>query len=256
MVLGVDTQHLAWFRPAVSPVPTIAASPHTDIALAMSGQSPGMRMNLIAANDLALHWVQPPPASVMSLEELQLVAGARCALLYGGTPQDWWITGDWSTRNPFVCAALPWSVVLPIQEQLTQLGFAAQWHTAWSLLCRVKASSFPSEGWSAMRSPARVVLWRCSGGRVNSLATLALDPHSKSPVATQQALRHMQIESTRTGCNADGPLRWLNLQDSDGGADLTGVQPVRLDWGQAPNGEPSEASTALRLGSLLDGRKR
>ena len=51
-------------------------------------------VDVIVANDVAVHWLQNPPPGVRSLNELRDVAGARCAHLFGGAPSHWHLAGD------------------------------------------------------------------------------------------------------------------------------------------------------------------
>jgi len=90
VALGVDSQSLAWLRNASAPEPAVATGEHrSSLARALEGVRRGTTVDIVAANDLALHWLQTAPALVTSLAELRLVAGARCAHLYNGSTQDW-----------------------------------------------------------------------------------------------------------------------------------------------------------------------
>lgn len=254
--LGLDARQLAWLRHPPSGQGGVVFGAHDNIPQALAGVAAETQVDLIAANDIALHWLQAPPSRVASFQELQLVAGARCAHLYGGAPQDWWVTGDWSASRTFVCAALPQSVVRPLQEQLAARKLQVSWHTAWSLICRVKAAAFPSDGWSALRSPRRLVLWHCSAGQVDCLSTLAVDEKSADAQVAGQALQQMQVESSRGDDFLPGPLHWLRLGEANSVQERPDIQPIAIKLPATVPASTSEASAALGLGCLLAGVSR
>jgi hypothetical protein len=231
---GVDARELAW-RPPGGAAGTARRDAHAEaLPQALAQLPPGTGVDVIAANDVAVHWLQTPPASVASLNELRLVAAARCAHLYGGAPRDWWVAADWNATVPFVCAALPYSMVSPLQQKLATAGVATRWHTAWGVACGSDANTFPAEGWSALRSPNRVLLWHCRQGRVDCLGMQALAPDTTDEEANAHALRQMRIESMRDSSLESRALHWKGV---------TSRQSV----------ETSEAVAALGLGVLLGG---
>lgn len=253
MVLGLDAQHLAWLRDDQSFPGEVATARHTDgVVQALAGAGPGLTVDVIAASDLALHWVQTPPANVASLSELRLVAGARCAHLYGGSPQDWWVAADWDSTRPFPCAALPRSVVAPLNRRLTQLAARARWHTTWGMLCSARADAFPENGWSAMRSANSVTLWHCREGMVNCLTTSPLDEDATDRQALEWALQYVQIEALRSDALPQGPLHWLDLTRREVHP-LPGVQQILLQVPRLAPASRGEAALALSLRCLLEG---
>lgn len=231
---GLDARELAW-RPAGDAVAAALRAAHA-VALpqALAQITPGTRVDVIAGADIAVHWLQTPPASVASLDELRLVAAARCAHLHGGAPTDWWVAADWNASAPFVCAAVPYSLVTPLQQKFTTAGVAPCWHTAWGVTCGSKVNSFPAEGWSALRSPSRVLLWHCRDGRVTCMSTHSVAPGTGDEEAKAQALRHIRIEGLRDSSLASEPLHWVTMAGA-------------LDDGV------NEAVAALRLGVAQEG---
>jgi hypothetical protein len=210
-------------------------------------------VDVIAGNDVALHWVQSPPASLTSFAELRLVAQARCAHLYGGAPGDWRIGADWQASRPFVCVALPQDVVLPIEECLAEFKLVPRWHSAWSVLSCILPHAFASQGWNAVRSPARVVIWHCSNGQVDCMATCAV-AQQDSIEAARRASQQMRVEMSRSDQFGNAILHWLDLvaDNAEPAAELPGVVPVHRDSRLAamiPR-QPSEAATALALRML------
>lgn len=209
-------------------------------------------MNIIAANDLAPHWVQAVPRSVHSLAELHQVAGTRCAHLFGGQPDDWWVTGDWSTRRPFVCTAVPRAIAVSLRACAAEWGTHARWHTVWGLVCSLKASLFPNDGWSALRGATNVLLWHCNGGFVDCLATIAVAPRLPPAEGAESAWARIRVEQSR----ADLPGARLHWMDLTGRHDAQEHEPtvnvLPATWLRPSRFGATDAEIALGLGRLLE----
>lgn len=260
-VLALDRAQLAWMQGGSSGAPTVASWSYrhgsaTPLQQAFGDAKPGF-VEVIAGNDVAIHWVQEPPASTASFAELRLVAGARCAHLYGGTPADWRIAGDWHPSRPFVCCALPQDAVLPIEQHLAGFKLVPRWHSAWSVLSQGMPQAFPSDGWSAIRSPARVVLWHCSGAQVDGMAIWPVDAQDDTASAARRARQQMQVEMSRSGHAHDEGLHWLDLVADDPLPALgePGVSALirNARIAKVPGAAPSEATAALALRKLVGG---
>lgn len=209
---GLDSRDLAW--PADGGA--CASAPHAvALAQAVALLPSRARVDVVAGHDLAVHWLQTPPAAVASLQELQLVAAARCAHLYGGSPRDWWVAGDWSATRPFACAALPRAVTAPVQQALDASGARARWHTAWCVARADRTAAFPSDGWSALRTPQRVLLWHCRDGRVDCLASDHVGTDTTGPVAAERAQRLARLEALRDPSLPSGTLHWVSAGDAE-----------------------------------------
>ena len=260
-VLALDLAQLAWMQGGSSSTPALASWSYRDgsataLQQALVDARPGF-IDVIAGNDIALHWIQAPPASVASFAELRLVAAARCAHLYGGTPRDWRIAGDWHPARPFVCSALPHDTVLPIEQQLAEFKLVPRWHSAWSVLGSDMAQTFPSTGWSAVRTPARVMLWHCSGAQVDGMTTWPVDAYEDTASAASRARQQMQVEISRSGHAEDGDLHWLDLtaNNTAPALDMPGVSALKCDprIDAVLAGVPTEAAAALALHNLAGG---
>lgn len=210
----------------------------TGLGRLLGSNAPGTVVDVIASNELAAHWLQVPPRGVRSLAELRLVATLRCAHLFGGTPQQWWVAGDWNLHAPFACAALPVASTTPLQQQADSLGARLRWHTAWGVVASTRARSFPDDGWSASRSHARLVVWQCRRGRIDALWSVAAPPHAsvEEDTALAQAIARMDADEAA----AVNPY-WVDLR--------AGWQP-----GHAPGCVTglSEAGAAAALAPLLE----
>jgi hypothetical protein len=258
-VFGVDRVRLLCGQLDNRAIVMVADSPLAEIRLPRAEAAGSGHVDVVAANDLALHWLQTPPARVASLAELHLVAQVRCAHLYGGAPGTWRIAADWRIDKPFVCAALPQDIAARVEDRLANSRRHVRWHSAWGVVARVIAQSFPANGWSAMRTPARTVLWHCRAGDVDCIASWPTSAQVAGEEAAHDAVRRMIVESSRVEDAPAGELYWLDLAIAakalaDQGP-IQGVTIVSPDDARLPATEDafdSEACVALRLCALLD----
>lgn len=250
---GLDGAHVAW-RTSASAHATPELDTHASgFDRALAGLRAGHPVDLVAANDLALHWLQTPPTAVRSLAELKTVAAARCAQLFGGAPHDWHVGGDWNATTPFPCAAMPRALVEPLQAQLARHKVRAQWHTTWGLVCHHMAHRLPADGWVALRSPRRVILWHNRAGLAQQLVTRVVDPEADARQVASETLAQLQVERCRTDNTADGPLHWLDLDASQAVINMPGVKPVALPSAPAARATTIEAVAALNLHTVATG---
>jgi hypothetical protein len=262
-VLALDRTQLAWVQGGPSGAPTVGSWSYQDgsvspLQQAFADAKPGF-VDVIACNDVVVHWVQAPPAATASFAELRLVAGARCAYLYGGTPGDWRVAGDWHSTRPFVCCALPQDVVLLIEQRLAELKLLPRWRSAWSVLSYGMPRAFPADGWSAVRGPARVVLWHCRAAQVDCMVIWPIDVQEDITNAARRARQQVHVEISRSGHQSDAHLHWLDLVADDPlpVLEVPGVSTLKRDprFALLPAGAQSEASVALALRSLLGGSR-
>jgi hypothetical protein len=231
-VWGADAQGITWHGPAGE----VALAAHGEEAQrALGTVAVAGSIDVVAGSDLAVHWVQQPPAAARSLQELRLAAAARCAHLFGGTAADWWVAGDWTMQRAFVCSGLPRAVTQPMQQAAAARNLRLRWHSAWSVHTAARAASLPNDGWSALRTPRRVLLWHCSAGRVDAMTGFVTSADASGAEVQAQAAMHVQLE-TLVGCAGDADtVHW-----SDPGGELP----------------PREALAALRMGASLQGVAR
>lgn len=251
LVLGIDLQQLAVFDPANSQRAVHAG--HDALATVLPRASSRSILHIVAATDLARHWVQAPPASIASLAELRQVAAARCAHLHGGSPSDWHVAADWNADRPFVCAALPADLVTRVTREATQSGLQTRWHTAWGLFCSRYAHRMPKQGWVAMRTRSRIALWHCEAGAADDLGILHIDPQSSEEQAVQHALQHIQVAALRLGRPAMKTVAWIGLHAQPVSPRHPAITPIVFV--ELPT-EPfsTEAATASWIDSLQETR--
>jgi hypothetical protein len=257
LVVAVDREELAWPEHGASDPPRILhrdwrADPGGAVADALGPAPRGKTgLDLIAASDLAMHWLQAPPRSLASFAELRLIAQSRCTHLYGGSAGDWWVAGDWRADISFVCAALPTSALLPLHNAFAARGVQTRWHLSWSLLGTARAGAFPSRGWSAVRSPRQVLLWHCSGGRVDALSAVRLSATESSADAVSRTLRHMRLAAPQVADLMPDSLSWLDLTAPHGAAPH-GANAIRIEGiCRDANAAATEAAAALTLRNLI-----
>lgn len=206
LFVGLDAHGMAWQFEGAPPSSATTANEANALALQLR---PMLRLDLVVANDVAVHWLQTPPAGVQSLTELRQVAASRCAHLFGGVPAGWWVAGDWSASQPFVCAGMPLDRVGPVQRALRQAGTVATWHTAWGLLCSRLAGTLPTDGWIATRSAGRVVVWRCQRGRVTALSCLNVGAWANNDEVNEAVGQLLRMEALRDTAVVPGPVHWV-----------------------------------------------
>lgn len=231
VIVGLDAQGMAWRFDGMSPSSVVDT---TETAALAQQLVPRAHVDVIVANDVAVHWLQTPPAGVQSLKELRQIAAARCAHLFGGVPAAWWVAGDWSASRAFVCAGLPLDRVGPLQRALTDGGARTTWHTAWGLLCSARARTLPADGWSAMHHAGRMVVWCCRHGRVTALNAVHLGAKADEAEAEMALAQWQRIEALRDPELVPGPVHWARL----------------------PTGESHAGSAALALASWVTGAAR
>jgi hypothetical protein len=151
--------------------------------------------------------------------------------------------------------ALPQDVVVPIEERLAEFKLVPRWHSAWSVLNCAAPHTFPSDGWSAVRSPARVVLWHCRDAQLDCMATWPVDAQEPTASAARRAVQQLQVEISRSARSGSEVLHWMDLVADDAipAGELPGVVPMPRDGRLAAitPGLSSEAAAALALRALV-----
>lgn len=208
VVAGLDAQGMAW---QCGDGPPAIADRSAEVSAFARQLAPKTRVAVIVTEDVAVHWVQMPPTGVQSLKELRRIAAARCAHLFGGSPAGWWVAGDWRATRGFVCAGLPLDRVGPLRRALSDAGAQTTWHTTWGLLCSAQAGGFPADGWSAVRSAGRVVVWCCHRGQVVALDVLNLGEQADATQASDAVAHHLRLEAMRDPTLVAGPVHWAEL---------------------------------------------
>jgi hypothetical protein len=207
-VWGVGTSGFAW-RSASGEVHAIQSPAGSVPSQAMASLAPGDRIDVVAANDVAVHWLQAATPSARSLAELRLAAGARCTQLFGGAVADWHVAGDWHAARAFMCAAVARPMLDGLRAALDGRRATVRWHSAWSLACARERSPLPADGWIALRSPTRIALWHCVAGRVVHFSLLTTVHDAPATWVAEQVAHQIQVEAAREPALAVVPTVWL-----------------------------------------------
>jgi hypothetical protein len=205
VALGLARERIAW-------MPAGAAEARAGEPLAMlreaAGSSTRRPLEIIAGNDVAVHWMQAVPSAVQSLAELRRVAQLRCSQLFGGAPADWWVAGDWSAQGAFACAALPSNVAQPVDAAARALRRRIRWRTAWGLACERRARAIAHDGWNALRSPSAAMLWHCTGGRADCVVRMGTVAQEPQQELQERVGQQAAMECVRNPRLAPAPVRW------------------------------------------------
>jgi len=252
-VLGVDQERIAWAAGAGAEEDAgVTSMPYGGHPAPeeLPSEATARAVHVIAGNDVATYWMQEPPSAVSSLMELRLVATSRCARLFGGEPGDWSIAGDWQLDRPFVCAALPRGLVQTVEGNL---GYEPRWHTAWGVLNGYLANSLPSDGWCAVRTPSRTVLWHCADGHVDYISALITSGQADSQTVALQSWQQSRLEQLREGFLPGEPLHFLDLVVGAEEADweIADVRRISPPPGLTTAPDAGEAEGAALLGCFM-----
>jgi len=143
-----------------------------------------------------------------------------------------------------------------IAQPLEALGLRARWHTAWGVLCDRQANAFASNGWNAVRSVSRVLLWHCRNGEIKCLTSIAIDTQSPDREAAEHALQVMHLEATRSNDCPASVLNWLNLDPLDDSPMPVNAERLQSTWTAPTPDRLTDCVQALRVACLLEGGAR
>lgn len=201
--IGADGARLAW-----STGTTAAVGPRRESIQRVLASGASVT-TAVVGNDTAVHWMQSAPPGVASLSELREVASARCASLFGGSADDWIVSGHWSWQRPFLCAALPKSLV----QELISLGLSAaiDLQTACTATLRTNADQLPDEGWICIRGFATLTVLHASRGEVDHVSAQRIEPGCSHEAVRAEALCRIRVDSARTGRALGANFHWVDL---------------------------------------------
>ncbi len=93
-------------------------------------------------------FVVTPPSGTQGLRELEAIAEARFAALYGESAEAWRLTADWQAAAPFIACALPRELQQAIEALAHRQGLRL--HSLTPALARAwhrLRPSIPDDGW-------------------------------------------------------------------------------------------------------------
>lgn len=199
------------FAPAIHTLDLAAAIARTT---SMQGQ-PTRTARIVVGNDLARHWLLDPPKGAASLREIQAVAQARFAELFAEPIDDWLVAGDWRTKHPFVCVALPKWVVAATRG--TDLGTlrATLVTSALGRALELFRRKLPNTGWCCVRTPRSLALMYLRGGLPVTLRVAPAVPGSAHDDLISSGTQELQREAARHAVEPVVSATWLDLSLHD-----------------------------------------
>ncbi|MEF8697737.1 MAG: hypothetical protein V5B07_05335 [Candidatus Accumulibacter sp. UW27] len=122
------------------------------LCAALQGLTPGASRSGACAvtvdDGFVRFFVVTPPSGTQGLRELEAIAAARFAALYGESTEAWRLTADWQATAPFIACALPRELQQAIEALAQRQG--ARLHSLSPALARAwhrLRPSIPDNGW-------------------------------------------------------------------------------------------------------------
>lgn len=214
--VGIDAETFAWREQD-----HVVLAGHEAGAGAIASAPGADRLHFVVSSDIAVHWIQVPPVGLASLPELRKTAAARCARLFGGSPESWWVAGDWHARRPFLCAALPRQLVDRVESSLGRSHARPRWMTAGSAMLQRHAPRLRTEGWSCFHSAGVVLCLHAHQGRFDETCTIRF-PRDLGAKALGEFVRsRLDVETVRLGLSDAGELVWADPECETPGSSPT-----------------------------------
>jgi hypothetical protein len=173
------------------------------------------RLRALVGADLCRHWTLAAFAGVASLRELRTIATTRCCQLFGGRPDDWAITADWSLARPFVCAAVPARAVRALQSAAARMRMGLQVESAVLVAMSSLEPWLPADGWVGWHTPTSLVLALRRGGKLVWLQTQRHVGSAANDGLIAEASRQVTRQCLRNG--EAQPQTWAWLGEIDRG---------------------------------------
>lgn len=176
-------------------------------------------------------WVQPRPSGVASMSELEKLAKARAAQLFGPSPdgQSWRVSADWKSRTAFLCHAAPATVLDKIGTEAIETPLTL------ALLAATRLPELQARErtiWMAFTAPGETHVIAFEQGYPVGLTSRRGPPETDTGEALNQAISMWRLEQTRTGQRSDR-LYWLNgalQKPTQLGQALQAISPIKAPW--------------------------
>lgn len=212
-----------------------------------------VHIHVLVTTTLCRHFVQQAPIGLRSFSELQALAAARASKLHGGKVLDWVVIADWGISRPFVCAAMPASLVQSLQHAAGELGCSVSMRSGVLTALERVMRLMPDEGFVAWTTPEGAVLAYLSSHGVRAVRCLRRQPDAP----TADVVDLLAREALREGLRSNLPAKVLYVF----GADVEA--PIEFDGGRlrlerlqghdllpAAQAVDTEAAWASRLAAL------
>ncbi|HEU4622754.1 MAG TPA: hypothetical protein VFS42_11075 [Burkholderiaceae bacterium] len=204
----------------------------------------GARAKLAVDDRNARLWMVDPPRGTASLTELEAIVRASFTRTFGEAPDQWHVGANWHASQPFMCCAVPVSLVQPVVDALANAGidvvnidpaFAYDWNALPSI----------SDGWWCRLSPRHAVLTRVSGQRVLNVRSVYVE--DDRPL--QRCVIELKRYAMRLGQASPTHLSVIDamnlLPEGSDGIEVDGVCVVSVDRSSS-----SCATTAVQAAAL------
>lgn len=169
----------------------------------------------VIGNDLACHWLLAPPTGASSLREIQAVAQARFAELFDERPDEWLVTGDWRTGQPFICTAVPKWVAAAVHAAAPDVVLAVCEGTLLSRAFALFHRQLPDDGWCCIHSPRSLALMHLRAGLPVSLRVVPVVEGAPRGGVFTAGAEALQREAARQALAPVVKATWLDLAASD-----------------------------------------
>lgn len=225
---------------------------------------PSCGARVVIGNDLARHWLLAPPIGATSLREIQAVAQARFAELFGERSDEWLVTGDWHTGRPFICAASPKWVVTSVTGATPGAAPAVCTGTVLGRTLELFHRQVPDNGWCCVSSPSSLVLMHLRDGVPETLRVVPVSEAASVDGIFASGAEELQREAARLAREPVVNATWLDLtarslrSASMPRGDYSGValRVLRLDQrhriADDATGAAAEATVAAILATTAD----
>ena len=257
--------------PGVSPRPSarVANGSGHDLSSAvrragrMEGRS-SSGVRVVIGNDLACHWLLAPPTGAASLREIQAVAQARFAELFGERPDEWLVTGDWRTGHPFICAAVPKWVVAGVNGGVPGEVPGVCTGTVLGRALELFHRQLPNTGWCCVHSPRSLALMHLRNGLPVTLRVAPVVEGATRDGIFAAGAEELQREAARQAREPVVNATWLELtaqrpgdaSTSRSGHSGVALRVLHLDHRHRMTGDAAGAAAEATVAAILGATSR
>ncbi|NRF69151.1 hypothetical protein HLB44_19325 [Aquincola sp. S2] len=211
-------------------------------ALAPRPSLAGLRVAV--APELCRHWVHQPAGGLRSFGELRQTAEIRCGRLFGtGATDGWSVVADWGLDRPFVCAALPVTLVNALRHAGRVLKVPLRIESAVLIALARLGVLLDRPGWLVWHTPSSIVLARGDGQRLTALRCARHGLPRDDERLRERLMAELRHERLTLGLADDEPVLLPSCDDAARSA------WARALWPAAGPGAASDAAWACTAAS-------
>lgn len=170
------------------------------------------RVDVCVDASVAQHWISQAPQGARSLSEVQAYAMARRLQLFGdGDAQTWEMRADWHASRPFLCVAMPESLMTLIQAWCEAGRKRWVLRSELTALVSMAAPAWQGASWWSVGTPSiSATGWLDEGTSVNHVRTwLAQD----ALASDERRIEMIRTELGRVALRAgiEPPSNWVDM---------------------------------------------